>query len=448
MYKKDSSVKSVVQRPAARVMSLQNLPSFVVIIFLSVGLLLFGADKPEASLLLSVFILTISMLVVLFTEKLPVPKLVFFALICWLVFFGSSLFVGLVDGHADEYLMLLTSIAIFAFGVFIAFDKDRLQSTWKMLVIWFGLIAVFAFFQHILSPETLLGFKKPYGQGRLGGFFLSSNTAAAFLAMGTIVVSSHIYRLWLMLNSSANYRGSLVWFAFLKKSLFAITILVFLITCILLTGSRAGSAATFLGLTIFLLGAFFRAYKLKRPGNSGELLFFLTIVICLCFSLTLLWSISGELLATRYDLLGMSSEARLDMFKAMWVAYEQSPLIGHGLGSVDDTRTFGTTAENSSNVIGQHAAHNYILQWLVQVGWVGSIIMGTFLLYVIYSIFHGCLYARNYGTYLVAILGVASLILSHGLFDYALEIPVVMLTFSLLLGIGYGISIKFRPSEI
>jgi len=420
-----------------------TLPSFFVLVVLTVGLLLLGADKQEASLVVTVCTLTASLSAFLFSKKCRVYTITLVALSLWVVFFSLSYFKGLVWGHEDEYLMLLSSIAIFSIGLYAASDKYRLQSTWVMLVVWFGVISIFSFFQHTVWPDLVLGLQKPYHKRRLTAFFLSSNNAATFIGIGMIIITSYLYRTYRVLSSNSIYRSRWAWFTFLQKSSPIIIALIFSYTCLLLTASRAGNAAIMLAMTVFSMGVFLRRRRFLEKGRSGEFLLLILSSMFTLLAIFLFWSLSGESLSLRYDTLNIDLSARINMADVMWAAYEQSPITGHGLGSIKEVKTIGTTAENSESVMAQNAAHNFFLQWLVQVGWLGTSVMTLFLIYIIYTIFRGFLYARGFGTYLCAILSIVVLVLVHGLFDYALEIPVVMLTFSFILGIGYGVSKKF-----
>ena len=62
---------------------------------------------------------------------------------------------------------------------------------------------------------------------------------------------------------------------------------------------------------------------------------------------------------------------------------------------------------------------------------------------ILHKISRAAKYARKFQSFAVAILCISILVYLHGLFDYALEIPVVMLTFSWFLGIGLGITNRF-----
>ena len=159
------------------------------------------------------------------------------------------------------------------------------------------------------------------------------------------------------------------------------------------------------------------------------------------------WNLSGGLAGARYENVFSDFEYRSKMIEASWQAFLLEPWFGHGLGSLEQAKFLLTTPENNMAVDKVKAVHNVFLQWLLQVGIVGVAVLSGVFIYILVKVFQGALRARRYKTYCLAILCVSLLVGLHGLFDYALEIPVVMLAYAWMLGIGHGISIRYIRSN-
>jgi len=155
------------------------------------------------------------------------------------------------------------------------------------------------------------------------------------------------------------------------------------------------------------------------------------------------WQMSGDNVSQRYDTVLDDVSDRASMLKASLGAYQYKPIFGHGLGSLNEAKLLGADPLTNGSVMSQNASHNFFAQSLVQTGVVGSAVLALIYIYIVVKILRGVILQQRYTTYLIAIVLISLLVCAHGLFDYALEIPAVMLTHVWLLGLGFGTSIRY-----
>jgi O-antigen ligase len=86
--------------------------------------------------------------------------------------------------------------------------------------------------------------------------------------------------------------------------------------------------------------------------------------------------------------------------------------------------------------------HNVYLQWLEEVGIIGAALMFTTIALIFWHILRGLRVRRRMHTWLRAILCISLLVLLHGMVDYGLQVPSIAMTWTLLLGIGFGLATK------
>src|SRR3569832_1901825 len=63
------------------------------------------------------------------------------------------------------------------------------------------------------------------------------------------------------------------------------------------------------------------------------------------------------------------------MFAVYWRAFQESPLMGYGLGTFDIVNKLNLSYSTFGEDWSQRAAHNVYLQWLLEAGLIGAIPM-------------------------------------------------------------------------
>ena len=420
------------------------LPAIGVLGILGLAAALFGADTPSASYLVSGLTLLSAAFYCWRNSEMRPGPLVLSMVIAWALIWAVHGINGLTIGRGDHYLMVLTAIIVFWMGQTVISGKSKPHRIWTLIMIFALIYSVYAFFQHIITPRHIFGMERPYHIGRLSGSFLSSNTAATYLGILAIISAAHCYRGWLITASKSRSHGPHPAVAFMQSSLLGILAFLFSFSALIMTASRAGITLTLCALLLF--GLWIASRQLKARSGAGQPVASPGIMVigAVIMVITLLWNLSGGEVTTRYETVFQDFEARRQIAKASWQAFQYNPVLGYGLGHFNDAKLLGVDPANNYTVIGQNAAHNFYLQTLVQSGVVGLFAVFLFYLTIISRIAAGIFHGQSYRTYLVGILMASFLVSAHGLFDYALEIPAVMLLHSWLLGLGYGLTFRSR----
>ena len=423
-----------------------NTLALIVTAIIGLAIFLFGADTSSASLAISVLIFAVTAIAVWRIPELYPGPLV----LCMIVLWGAVTVIHMAQGHvtgqADHYLMLLTAIAVFWLGQSSAKLGDKPNRLWTILLLLGLGFSGFAFFQHIVGPDHILGMERPYHHGRLGGTFLSANTAASLLGMIMICAFGHVCRSWFKASSRSQKGRSDVLIDFVQRSVLGLLTFLFSLSALMMTASRAGIAISLCALFVFALWIFIQ--RMKTRGGKTRLAFTPSVLwgVGLLVVIATFWNLSGDMANQRYGTLIDDYQSRKDILTASWTAIQYEPLIGHGFGHFNEAKLLGTDPLTNETVMIQNAAHNFYVQTVVQSGVLGLFAIFWIYLLIMASLLRGISRGQPYRTYLIAVALMSFIIASHGLFDYALEIPAVMLFHAWVIGIGYGLSEKYKAS--
>ena len=414
-----------------KVFNVSDLPVFGTLLIIVVALGLFGADAPASSLTISFLMLAVTAVsLISFNDaRLELWVVPFVAL--WAILIGVHYFTGRAADGEHEYLILLSGGCAFWMGRYGAVSRRRRQRLFNVLAVFAFAFSLFAFLQHMIAPDLVLGVEKAYQRHRLTGPFLSSNTTATFLGLLLVFL---VYRMVRTAQSDAgdNRHASLplpLRWIISKPITISGVLLVF--TALLLTGSRAGFFATATALAILLIGmAFGSSDKSSKESASKSNSFAIMLPVVILAGISI-WTLSGSLLETRLETLEGDFEARRAMVEASWRAGEWQPVLGHGLNALDYATAFTSTASDNRFIVAQNATHNLFAQWFMQAGWPGLLGLIGLIALVIYS---G--YASGRSKSLSALrLAFVTVVIAHGFFDYAVEIPAMFLFLCLLIGL-------------
>ena len=342
--------------------------------------------------------------------------------------------------HEIQALAAAGSIA--GMGYVLAREPRILRVCWSALnwtLLIYGLAALLAFLNGSgpTNPSAQLDF-----DGRLFGFFGSPNTAATLFGVAMLSAMGRILRRFSHSNfTRLSRRDQIYYFAQSEYVSFALFIVAGI--CLLLTVSRAGiflSLLSLIGLAML---------EVLRYARSGQFYFVRKkrfIIPAGLFLLTLLViAITGDINPYSTESLLHNSSSRLvlyDTYTAIWL---ERPLFGHGLGSFNALNDSHTTLQSAAHLVLIGAAHNVILQWLVQQGLLGTLAMVGTLGVIFYPIAAALKQPSSVPRHFLRMtLAIALLVFAHGLVDFALEIPSVMWTFSYIIGLAAGFASVVR----
>lgn len=368
-------------------------------------------------------------------DDTPVSTLVMFAILAVFVLLGWA---GNWHQARTEVIQLATAILLWTGGAMIARSRRMLMTSWAVLSAGFALIALLALLSYPMMAASSSSAEQLGHAYRMSFSFRSPNTMASLMGLGVIVSLMHLA--YMLRARVATGIPLLAKFNYIPREGYpAILAFVLCLTCLFLTLSRA---AIFLTLTAVAIIAVCEIF-VRRSSETLKLAkyrYHLILGVIAGFVALVLLVISLGDVADRADTLHVDGAGRWALLSEYWQAWQAKPVFGHGLGSFNRINESITTMNTASLLVLLGAAHNVVLQWLLQVGLVGLTTMAAIQLAFHYKIARGA-FQRAYRTqsYLSRmLLLVSGFVFLHNMIDFPLEIPSIMWTYAFLLGLACG----------
>ena len=410
---------------------------FAVPAILLAGHLAQGADTPVSSAwlgLLACFALG-GVYLLRTAEEIPAATFVMFSLLGIFVCLGWT---GNWHQARPEILQLATAILIWTCGAMLARSHKLLLTSIAVLT---GSLALFAALA-LLSYPILSAASETHAAGehamRLSFSFLSPNTFASLMGLGTIVAAMHLaYLMRTRVPSDVPVLAKLSRLP--RESYASIFALFFCASCLLLSLSRAGIILTAGCLaTIAVTEIYLRRHS--ETLNIGQRRYVFMGAVFALAVLAVLLLLTGTDIGTRASRLDTDGAGRWALVSEFWQAWQARPLFGHGLGSFNRLNESMTTMDTASTLVLLGAAHNVVLQWLIQAGLAGLAVMAGVQLAIHARLVRNIFQSRNRTRSYVSRMAmtVTVFLLLHSMIDFPLEIPSVMWTYAFLLGLAYG----------
>lgn len=424
---------------AIRQRPLQRVRCLAPVTVLAASMIAGGADFPQQAALFSTIIFCFALGVVATDQNYGVPKLYFAMLgISFAVLLSGKL--GDWNIASTELVTLWAGAAFWLTGHIIGQNREAAYRTWSYLT-WIGtIIAILAFIIHLTTNQSSTVAGKSFQVGRLAANFGSSNTAATLFGMFLIIslgrLTSNAQKK-LKNTTPKIYRLNRL----IREEFVSVSCTILCLACLLLTESRAG---IIISLTVALIVLSVELYRYRRrkrllQGQSGTWRSRAGIVSVLVIVTGATTALAFIFLEDRSASIIADSGGRLALFAEYWPKVLERPWFGHGLGSFNRLNDAMTTPDNVAMIGQLGAAHNVVLQWLLQLGVVGLALVSLVFLLAIKGILGEVFSDRMRDSSLfLSVFGVTAVVLQHSMIDYALEIPAIMWTFAFILGLGAG----------
>ncbi|MEM9233816.1 MAG: O-antigen ligase family protein [Pseudomonadota bacterium] len=395
---------------------------------LLVATALFGADRPAAALILSGMLLAVGAAGVWCRSR---PRL---GASTWAGLWGGAVvLLGQSLGPQPREAVPDLAVLIAAGAVYMTFAGMASSARYADSVIrGMGVVLIVtggaAFLDFVTSPETVYGQAKAYHETRLTAAFLSANTAATLFGIATIFGLSGVLR---VMGPGGRADMSSLFDRIGRAGTLPLLVLIFSLTCLVLTGSRGGLAATFVASASLVMWT-------RRGAGAGGNIWIPAVV--LAGIAALLVAASGSVLGDRLSSGATEGNGRALIWAVSMEAWKEAPLFGHGFGRFEAAIAQHITADTAAVLSQQGAAHNLALQWLVQAGIVGTAGGMVMLGAALWPLRVGLKRRRRQRIVMKAKGAIALLVMLHGMVDYALEIPALVWWFSACLGLGAGVA--------
>ena len=326
--------------------------------------------------------------------------------------------------------------AVTGIGYIIGKHPNAFRTAWSSLNWSLLLFSLLALFVLLSDGNSITTSEADRFDGRLTAVFGSPNTAATLFGLAVLLAASRILlRLSHSKMTRLSRRDRIYYFTQSEYASFGLLILAGI--CLLLTMSRAGifiSMTCLVGLVIVELTRLSRTGRFKFiRKRTFQIPFGLVLVLALVLAVT------GEINPYDPEPLLENSSSRMIMYETYTSIWLERPFFGHGMGSFNALNDSHTTLNNAAHLVTAGAAHNVVLQWLIQQGIVGLTIMALVVGLIIYPIIQSLRQGSSVPRHFLRMaLAATILVFAHGMFDYALEIPSVMWTYAFILGLASG----------
>ena len=424
---------------AQRAMKVFGLPGLVALIpFALLGAHYVrgaDADDPSNTYLYALIFIAISLMTFGVSKfRAATPGLAAAALV-----FGGWVALGLSGNWAQarpEVISLIAAGAIFLAGRCAGQSSETLSFAWRTLIWSWLLFTVLALIGHITNYTGDPMQSGAYDATRLRAGFVSPNSTATLLSMAVIMCTAKLLYAVNHASSDVKSRQDFVDYIF-RASLTTIVVFALAMSCLWLTGSRFVTVLCILSV-IYLVETEYKSYRGRRIrlGRGQKVVRTLIYAVLIVAAIT---AFVGDLLVDRTMEATSSAPRKLDLFGIYGSVWLEKPWFGHGLGSFNRVNDALMTLENVGTTGAFGAAHNVVLQWLIQQG-----IVGTILICTLFATLHVPLIramrqqTRRSKTFLRASLCLSCLVILHSMLDYALEIPSIMWTYAFMLGLAHG----------
>lgn len=310
---------------------------------------------------------------------------------------------------------------------------DRTRARQLILVIaWSGVAyAIYGMAAYLIDPTHLLWLEKRAYRDVLTSTFVNRNTAAVYF--GSCAV------LWLLIFCH-ELRGRLPPGKILWRSVphwlllqmprpmvMSCSMLLVCLAAMLMTASRAGVVISLMGLVLAFVGFFYR--DLPRRGGVAAALAIGGLIALLVLQ------ILGGNVSGRFEVQGLSDEARLETYRSTLRMIVDHPWFGTGLGTFVWSFPAYRSAHMSMWGVWDKA-HNTPLELASDLGLPLACLIVLAWLIVLGVLIRGVLIRRRdlivpVGAFAVAIIG-----LTHSLIDFSLQIPGYAIVVFALVGAG------------
>ena len=339
---------------------------------------------------------------------------------------------------------LLAYAGVFWLSFHLARTSQRAWLAIRVLSTVGAIYATYGIIVFISGNNWILIYPKWAYQDSLTSVFVNRNSYATFAGLSLLcAVTATLARIEDFLSLKHNWRSKLLFIAeeLFSKSAWKLYTLIVLAVSLILSGSRAGIASSFLGLLV-VVAIFFLQNRIRRQTQ----IWFATASIVSIFLFTLV--VSGSLLKQRFELndLESSFSIRADMYEKTIDAIAAAPLTGTGFGTYADVIPAYKSGGKNAALEMWDKAHNTYLENALELGLPAAIFLNLSIFWLAAYCINGSRTRRR--NKLLPTLGVGATILvgCHALVDFSLQIPAVAVLYACIIGVATAQS--WRTSEI
>ena len=339
-----------------------------------------------------------------------------------------------VDPNATRtaLMRLLSYAAAFWLSLQLCRQPDRARQALVAVVYIGAAYAIYGIIVYALGNQQVLYFHKWAYQAALSSTFVNRNSYAAFAGLCLLCASVYFinsFSHFLTTNRRPGQKAVLIIETIFQRAILRTIAVMSLMTALILTGSRAGTASSLVALFVLMLTfARKRSFQLRHALVAAALLGGLLLIIM---------AASGNLLFDRLakDGSDLSAADRSMVYATTMDAIETAPWTGTGYGTYRSVFT-AYRPETLSSKFFWDKAHNDYLENALELGIPAAIMLNLSVLLLAIEAARGLRRRRRNRT--LPAIGVAATVLVglHSLLDFSLQIPAISILYAFLMGMA------------
>ena len=339
---------------------------------------------------------------------------------------------GTISLSPDSTLNALVRLLSYGLAFVLAFQfcqqAGRARMLFQVLAVGGLLGAAYGLAAYWGKWETLLFFWPAEYRPAVHGTFINRNHFATWLGLGLLCLlallfqpqtqrRNPMYRLPVKRDLELERLLLRLW-----KPLLALVIMT---AALVLTHSRGGFIATFVGVLV-LLGLLHRRQPLLSRSQGLLLATGLTLLL-------LTFLASSRLLLQRFDRSVGDLDGRFHAFGLSSQAMADNPWLGFGYGTFADSfRLYRDEALREFF----DKAHNTYIESAFELGWPSAMLLVLAVASLVSLCFKGVWRRRRDWVFPAAAVAATALVGVHALIDFSLQLPAVAVTYAVMLGAG------------
>lgn len=410
------------------------LPPIAAALALALANLAFGAVQPIAALTLSAGITTIAIAMLAFAGPRRMTPGIFIGAAVIAIAAVSGL-AGPLSRASAPLAVLFAAGAMWTIGYLAAGRRTALSAGWSTLV-WSSA----AYCAWMFIGSTSAG----AGNRLIADAFETPANAAVVFGLLAMVGLGRVLHVLKQVDADA-LLGLRMVERLLRDALGGLLLLFLALACLLLTRSLPG---ILMALGVLLGHGWWDTLAIMTRPHRGRLARIAVIAAPILACALAIWGVAegwlhDETVAPGIGLTdALPNLQRFDAYSSLWL---DSPLTGHGLGSLNVVGATAQTLDNAKATLAPGGAHNLFLSWLVETGLVGLALLLLALAAAHLRIMTTMTSRRAPRTFTRMAFAASGLLLLHGVTDSSLNLPSVTWLYALLLGIACGLA---RDQEI
>ena len=410
------------------------LPAIAAALVIALANLAFGAVQPIAALTLSAAITVIAIASLAFAgpRSMTPGMLIGAAVIAIAAISGLA---GPLNRASAPLAVLFAAGGMWTLGYLAAGRRTALSAGWSTLV-WTS--AAYCAWMFIGSASA--------GDGNrlIADAFETPANAAVVFGLLAVLGLGRVLHVLKQVDADA-LLGLRMLDRLLRDALGGLLLLSLALACLLLTRSLPGILMT---LGVLLGHGWWDTLAIMSRPHRGHAARIAVIAAPILACALAVWGVADgwlhdETVAPGIGLTDtLPNLQRFDAYSLLWL---QSPMTGHGLGSLGVAGATVQTLDNAKATLAPGGAHNVFLPWLVETGFVGLALLLLALAAAHLRIMTTLTSRRAPRTFTRIAFAASGLLLLHGVTDSSLNLPSVTWLYALLLGIACGLA---RDQEI